>query len=106
MWMRAMTLTAKLRSKSSTGMCCQSLRYGVMMAAQRAGDQRLADSAAAMVRKTSGNPQLTDSGMAKMHAEGGAGLPPGHPSAGMPQGHPPIGGAPSAPKTPAPKKTT
>lgn len=80
--------------------------YGVMMAAQRAGDQRLADSAAAMVRKTSGNPQLTDSGMAKMHAEGGAGLPPGHPSAGMPQGHPPIGGAPSAAKTPAPKKTT
>lgn len=81
--------------------------YGVMMAAQRAGDQKLADSAAAMVRKTSGNPQLTDSGMAKMHAEGGTGLPPGHPSAGgMPQGHPPMGAAPAAPKAPAPKKTT
>ena len=80
--------------------------YGVMMAAQRAGDQKLADSAAAMVRAKSGNPQLTDSGMAKMHAEGGTALPPGHPSAGMPQGHPPMGTAPAAPKAPAPKKTT
>jgi hypothetical protein len=83
--------------------------YGVMMAAQRAGDTKLADSAAVMVRKKTGNPQLTDSGMAKMHAEGGAAagaMPPGHPAPGaMPQGHPPMG-APAAPKAPATKKTT
>jgi hypothetical protein len=83
--------------------------YGVMMAAQRVGDTKLADSAAAMVRKKSGNPQLTDSSMQKMHAEGaGAGpLPPGHPAPeAMPPGHPPMGGAPAAPKAPATKKTT
>lgn len=83
--------------------------YGVMMAAQRIGDTKLADSAAAMVRKKSGNPQLTDSGMAKMHSEGGAAagaLPPGHPApGGVPQGHPPLG-APLAPKGAAGKKTT
>lgn len=93
--------------------------YGVMMAAQRVGDTKLADSAAAMVRKKSGNPQLTDSGMQKMHAEGSAGaamppghpapgaMPPGHPAPGaMPPGHPPMGTAPGTPKAPAAKKTT
>jgi predicted Zn-dependent protease len=78
--------------------------YGVMMAAQRLGNAALADSASKMVAKLSGTPALTDTAMAKMHAQGGGGataggLPPGHP----PAGHPPMNG-PLAP--PAPPKTT
>lgn len=82
--------------------------YGVMMAAQRLGNTALADSASRMVATLSGTPALTDSAMAKMHAEGGGGasagaLPPGHP----PAGHPPMT-APPAPPTvkPTAKKTT
>ncbi|MDX2184983.1 MAG: hypothetical protein SFW08_13480 [Gemmatimonadaceae bacterium] len=83
--------------------------YGVMMAAQRLGNTALADSASKMVATLSGTPALTDSAMARMHAEGGGGaaagaLPPGHP----PAGHPPMTApaTPPAAAKPAAKKTT